>query len=473
MDHINTYTALTEEPPLISPWQITGTRVRRSFAFSTRLSWLILGFITLLYVGVCFTPVIFDDNEGLYAGAVREMHQRGDWLVPTTNGFPRVQKPPLVYWTMLTSVSIFGENEFALRFPNALASAGWIVATYLIMRRLGGERFGIASAMVLASMLGVWVFTHLIQPEPFLACFISLALWCLVEARLFAEPEAGPPRHNFARWRFPGDHWYLLFWIFLGLGTMSKGLHGALWPLGVVILTVIFAPGWRPWLKPVLSLRGIIAFSVLVVPWYAYMAIRFPGFLSAHFVNEQLGATLNCRYPTDAKQIPIWQFYLQHLLFWMPWTLLLPGAIYASIKAVRTARQREHAIAPQTLDIFKLLGCWVVLTMVSIVFSTRQDYYSMSCWGVVAAFLTVPWMSPYFSFLRLPRWYLFVPCLLVAIGGLMALGFAGWIQPQLDALGAITASPIRERDNFYDAIVGISPALWGHFVMLLAVFGLA
>jgi 4-amino-4-deoxy-L-arabinose transferase-like glycosyltransferase len=144
-----------------------------------RFSWLVLAVIALLYIGVSFAPVIFDDNEGLYAGAVREMHARHDWLVPMSNGFPRVQKPPLVYWTMLLSTSVLGENEFALRLPNALATVGWIVATYLLMRRIGGERFGMAAAAALASMLGVWVFTHLIQPEPFLACFVSLSLWCL------------------------------------------------------------------------------------------------------------------------------------------------------------------------------------------------------------------------------------------------------------------------------------------------------
>jgi 4-amino-4-deoxy-L-arabinose transferase-like glycosyltransferase len=471
VDHINTYSALAEEEPIVSPSPVAGTRVRRSFGFSSRLSWLILGLITLLYVGVCFTPVIFDDNEGLYAGAVREMHQRGDWLVPTTNGFPRVQKPPLVYWTMLASVSIFGENEFALRLPNALASAGWIIATYLIMRRVGGERFGIASALILASMLGVWVFTHLIQPEPFLACFISLSLWCLVEARLRAEPKTVTERRHSTPGRFAGDNWYFLFWIFLALGTMSKGLHGALWPLGVVVLTAIFVPAWRPWLRPVLNLRGMAAFAALIIPWYAYMAGRFPGFLSAHFVNEQLGATLNCRYPADAKQLPIWQFYLQHLLFWMPWTLFLPGAVYAAMKAVETERRHRHAFSPQTLDILQLLGCWVALTMVSVAFSTRQDYYSMSSWGVVAGFLAVPWMSHYFSFLRLPRRFFLVPCLLVAVVGLISLGFVAWIQPQISHLGESTASPIRERDTFFDAIAGISPALWAHFVTLLGVFG--
>lgn len=471
VDRINTYSALTEEAPVATPQRMAKTEARPIFPLSPKFSWLVLSLIALLYIGTCFTPVIFDDNEGLYAGAVKEMHQRGDWLVPTTNGFVRAQKPPLVYWTMLVSTSVLGENEFALRLPNVLATVGWIIATYLIMRRLGGERFGLASALVLASMLGVWIFNHLVQPEPFLACFISLSLWCLVEARLSAQPEAISGRGMTAR--FSGDHWYLLFWIFLALGALCKGLHGALWPLGTVILTALFVPSWRAWLKPILSPRGVLLFLVLVVPWYAYMTARFPHFLSAHFINEQLGASLNTRYPADARQLPLVQFYGQHLIFWMPWTLLLPGATYAAVQAVQRVRKDSHAFSPQALDIIKMLACWGALTMVSVAFSTRQDYYSMSCWGVIAAFLAVPWMRDGFSDLHMPRRFLFVPSSLVAMAGVLALGFAIWIRPYLVGLGEATAAPISDRDTFMDAINGISPALWGKFVLLLGIFGAA
>ena len=455
MDHINTPATVTEESPATSASSVESRASGSSF--SPRLSWLILAGIALVYVGTCFTPVIFDDNEGLYAGAVREMHARGDWLVPMSNGFPRVQKPPLVYWTMLVSTSLFGENEFALRLPNALATAGWIAATYLIARRLGGERFGIASALVLASMLGVWVFTHLVQPEPFLSCFISLALWCLVEART-----SGAAPDNTGRW-------YFRFWIFLALGTMSKGLHGALWPLATAALTALLLPGWRRWLRPILSLRGFIVFLLIVAPWYACMAIRFPGFLHAHFLNEQLGASLNTRFPPDAKQLPAWQFYLQHLLFWLPWTLLIPASIHATLRA-----NRDQVSSSSTRrDIAGLLACWVGLVMVSVAFSTRQDYYSMSCWGAVAAFLALPWLAGEDGFPRLPRAYLAVPCLLITLTGLFALGFAAWSAPHLAALGDPTAAPIRSRDTFMDAITGISPALWSRLISLLAIFGVA
>ena len=423
-------------------------------ARARRASWLVLACIALLYVGVSFAPVIFDDNEGLYAGAVREMHARHDWLVPMSNGFPRVQKPPLVYWTMLASTGVLGENEFALRLPNALATVGWIVATYLIMRRIGGERFGLASAAALATMLGVWVFTHLVQPEPFLACFVSLSLWCLVEAR-FEER--------------PASRWYMLGWIFLGLGAMSKGLHGALWPLGVVALLALFVPRWRPWLRPKLSLRGLLLFALITVPWYAYMTARFSHFLGAHFVNEQLGAALDTRYPPDARQLSLFQFYAQHLLFWLPWTLLLPGAIWSVRRVSRPAR--TAAWTDPEIDAVRLLVCFALLVLMSVAFSTRQDYYSMSCWGVAAAFLVFPWTARQMAGLSVPRWFLAGPFLLLAAVGLAALAVAAlWHAPVSDAA---LAAPIAQRDTLMDALGGISPVLWGRLVVLLAIFGAA
>jgi 4-amino-4-deoxy-L-arabinose transferase-like glycosyltransferase len=410
--------------------------------------------IALLYVAVCFTPVIFDDNEGLYAGAVREMHQRGDWLMPVSNGFPRVQKPPLVYWTMLVSTTLLGENEFALRLPNALATAGWIVATYLIARRLGGERLGLAAALVHASMVGIWVFTHLVQPEPFLALFISLAIWPLVEAR--AQPDRT-------------SRCVPVFWLAVALAVLSKGVHGLFWPLTVMLLAAVMLPGWRTTLRPFFSPRGLALFLVLVVPWYVDMSLRLPGFLWAHFINEQLGAALNTRYPADARQLSLAQFYLQHLIFWMPWTLLFPAAIALAWKYWPEPGDHFSVPARATRDSGLLLAIWVGVTLTTVAISTRQDYYSMSCWGAVAIFLAWPWAGP----LMLPRRFFFVPTLIIALAGAAALIATAWVESVKASLGAATAAPIGQRDTFFDAISGISPGLWSHFLVLGAIFGAA
>jgi hypothetical protein len=94
----------------------------------------------------------------------------------------------------------------------------------------------------------------------------------------------------------------------------------------------------------------------------------------------------------------------------------------------------------------------------------------MCCWGIVAGFLALPWLSADFR-IKMPRAFAAVPCALVSVGGALALALAGWMMPRVATWGAATASPIRERDTFMDAIAGISPALWGHFLALLGIFG--
>ncbi len=416
---------------------------------SRTTSALILAALALLLLAAGVSPVIFDDNEGLYAGAVREMSERGDWLVPTNNGFPRIQKPPLVYWCMLASTDSLGFNSFALRLPNGLATFGWIFATYLIARQLGGELLARASALTLASMLGVIIFTHLVQPEPFLACFTSLSLWSLI--RLYRQPA-------------PDSRAYLLFWVFLALGTLSKGLHGALWPLGAVAITYSLAPSSRSWLRPVCSWSGIALFGVLVLPWYLYMSARFPHFLYAHFINEQVGASLNCRYPPDAKTVPLIQFYLQHLLFWMPWPLFLP-ALVSHLPAVR------RSIRPDLAPVITLLVTWTVLVLVSVAFSTRQDYYSLACWGEIAILFALLWMSDS-SKSAITRTWLLIPSGMITAFAVVSIGFA-LVLPHYLSTASNTTAPISQRDTFADAIAGIAPDLWMKCLPLLWVFSIA
>ena len=68
----------------------------------------------------------------------RQMHERGDWLVPTLNDQPYLAKPPMVYWCQLTIARIRGgePGELDLRLTVALAGLLGVLATYLVARRL-------------------------------------------------------------------------------------------------------------------------------------------------------------------------------------------------------------------------------------------------------------------------------------------------------------------------------------------------
>jgi hypothetical protein len=97
----------------------------------------------------------------------------------------------------------------------------------------------------------------------------------------------------------------------------------------------------------------------------------------------------------------------------------------------------------------------------------------MNCWGIVAMFLAVPWIVSERVDLFLPRLFLGLPSAAVQYAGAAAIGLTLGVVPNLGRLGSVTASPIRDRDTFMDAIEGISPGLWGNFIVLLAIFGVA
>src|SRR5882724_10326335 len=94
-----------------------------------------------------------EPDEGRYAEIAREMIELNDWLVPHLWYQPHLDKPPLTYWTVAASLCVFGENEWAVRLPLALAGISGVWVSYLFGLALGGQRVGVWSALILQSSL--------------------------------------------------------------------------------------------------------------------------------------------------------------------------------------------------------------------------------------------------------------------------------------------------------------------------------
>src|SRR6476660_126302 len=86
-------------------------------------------YATLFFVCVAFHVIgtwsvpLIDRDEPRFAEASREMIERGDYIVPRFNNQLRLDKPPLAYWAQVASYKLFGQNDFAARFPSAIAAA--------------------------------------------------------------------------------------------------------------------------------------------------------------------------------------------------------------------------------------------------------------------------------------------------------------------------------------------------------------
>ncbi|HEY0793407.1 MAG TPA: phospholipid carrier-dependent glycosyltransferase [Chthoniobacterales bacterium] len=359
----------------------------------------VLVLLCAFYLLAAAVPHLFDQIDGQYAGAAREMMARGDWLVPTQDGVPRLQKPPLVYWLEIVSLHALGPSAFAARLPVILATLAWFVA----VGRLGwlvtqDARAGLAAAIILASFTGTFLFTHLVMPEPFLALTMALTVLALWSAR---DPAASPSR----------SFWFLLLaWGCIACGCLAKGLHALLFPVLTYLLVAWQVPAARrPAQKFIWFWPGWLLLICLVVPWYGAVELRYPGFLKEHFWNEQLGHVFNRRSPPDTDRVPLPTFWVEHLGLFFPWTVFLPLVLPKLWAALR----RWPEIAGQPLG---FLWVWFAVNGVTIAFSSIQDYYLLVSWPAVAVGLAMAFRDWDAASSRRATW-----------GGwvLVALGLAG------------------------------------------------
>ncbi len=420
--------------------------------------------VCLIYILSCGAPRLLDQIDGQYGGAAREMIARNDWLTPTQDGVPRLQKPPLVYWSEILSIRTFGTNEFGARLPIALVTISWFFGTALLARRvLGSDQAGFAAAMLLSTFMGTFLFTRLIMPEAFVACFLVLTFWCLVEAL---------QESLYSRL----DTWLLAAWLFISLGVLAKGLHALLIPVVAGGFCALLRPDSRAlWLRFILLKRGWILFLLLVTPWYAFMEHKYPGFLSDQLFNEQVGNMLQRRWPPDSDHVNLVVFWLEHLILFFPATLFFPVAIATSRNQLeadnqigrhsRNLRQSwtewENRLGPESL----LILFWFVINAAGITFSNVQDYYTMISWPPVAI-----WLAWAITRQRDGRIFQ-LPGAFLSLVGVLGIGGVVLLTRYLDAQFTGThAATLESGDNFVNVLRDLPESAWLHLKPVLFLY---
>src|SRR5436189_5686933 len=93
---------------------------------------------------------LLEPDEGRYAQIPKEMLARDSWVVPTLQGEPYLDKPPLMYWLVALSYSLFGVSAQSARLVPAVCVHLTILAVYLLGRRSLGERAAFWAAVLLS-----------------------------------------------------------------------------------------------------------------------------------------------------------------------------------------------------------------------------------------------------------------------------------------------------------------------------------
>src|SRR5512136_1019291 len=113
---------------------------------------VILALAMLPALAALHSRSFFSPDETSYAQVAREMLETHDFVVPTIDGKPWLEKPPLVYWLLAGAFAIFGWGFPAAVLVNALLTAGTALVIAAHVRRSASWRAALIAAVAYLTM---------------------------------------------------------------------------------------------------------------------------------------------------------------------------------------------------------------------------------------------------------------------------------------------------------------------------------
>ena len=274
--------------------------------------------VVLLLPAILLYPtrsfMLLEPDEGRYAQIPKEMVDGGSWVVPTLQGEPYLDKPPLMYWLVAISYELFGVSEASARLVPALCVHLTILAIYLLGRRSIGERGAFWAALLLTVAPGFMGVARLLLLDGLLTLCVTTSVLCGFEA---------------VRSGTLNRRWWMAAAVMSGLGFLTKG------PISEVLLfppLLLFAwlqrhrqadgealSLWK-WAKAHLPDALLFAGIVVLVnlPWYVAMYFRQPEFLKYFFWEHNV---MRFAKPFDHLE-PVWYYVPIFLGGFLPGMLL-------------------------------------------------------------------------------------------------------------------------------------------------------
>src|SRR5437899_151426 len=327
-------------------------------------------------VGTWSLPLV-DRDEPRFAEASREMVERGDYVVPYFNNQLRLDKPPLAYWAQVASFQIFGQNDFAARFPSAVAAAVVAMSILAWGSRIGGNHVGWWAAIIFTLSLQTFVHAKAAVADMWLVLFVTLVHWAGYEL-LFENSERQTPNAQRSTSNSKYRPWWFLFYLALAGGFLAKG-PVAWTPLLTLAAMKLFV-GDVELAKRFKFARGILFTLAIVALWGVPALIQTDGEFSRvgigrHVVGRSFGAMEGHGANSLGIYLLLLPFYFVAIFAsFFPWSIKLPSL------TKKLWRSRDK------IDIYLITGAAIIFVIFSLI-KTKLPHYTLPAFPLLSLLL--------------------------------------------------------------------------------------
>jgi 4-amino-4-deoxy-L-arabinose transferase-like glycosyltransferase len=328
---------------------------------------LFLGCVAFHILGTWTLPLI-DRDEPRFAEASREMIERGDYVVPRFNNQLRLDKPPLAYWAQVASSKVFGENDFAARFPSAIAAALIAILILAWGSRIGGERTGWWAAIIFTLSLQTFLHAKAAVADMWLVLFVTTAHWAgyeLIQRRI-------------ANWK-----WWLLFYLSLAFGFLAKGPIA--WTPLLTIAAMKFLQRDLQVARQFKLLRGVLLMLGIVALWGIPALIQTHGdFFRIGIGRHVIGRSFSAMESHGANSLGVYLlllpfYFVTILASFFPWSIKLPSLT----KKLWCERDKICLEQSRRIDIYLLCGAGIIFVIFTLI-KTKLPHYTLPAFPLLS-----------------------------------------------------------------------------------------
>ena len=342
---------------------------------------IILGLLLALAICPYFIDLdgsaIWDANEAFYVETPREMMEKDDYITPSFNYEPRLNKPILSYWIVAAFYHLFGVSVGVQRIPIAIGGVILIATAFVLAwagtpvssaepgssaRRLDS---GLWAAIGLAMTPRLLMFARRIFIDMYISVFMGLTLLC------FALAERYPERRRV---------FLPLMYLAVGLGVLTKGPIAVVLPGAVCAMYLILRKELGR-VRTMMIPTGTLIVLAITAPWSVALYQRHGAAPLVDFIMGENVARYTAGIGVQSARGPF--FYIPVLLSdAFPWSIFL----FAAAAAWWSDRRRPDRQADTSTRVVQLLWLWIaVIVLFFTASAAKQDLYIFPIVPAVAA----------------------------------------------------------------------------------------